>query len=230
MNASWNQWQRSFLAGLAVVLPAVVSIALLVWLFGTISTITDLLLFFLPPSWTHQRAGEGPMYWYWSLVALLLGLLLVSVVGRLARNYAGAKLIELVDQALSTVPLLNKIYGTVKQVNEAFATGKRSAFQKVVLVEFPRPGLFCVGFITSEGLPELDARTGRRMVCVFVPTTPNPTSGFMVLAAEEETVPLQMSVAEGIRYVVSLGAVSPGSRPGDLPALPGAPEGTGQAG
>src|SRR5216683_3181049 len=98
------RWRANFVTGLAIVLPAVISIAVLRWLFGTVANITDTLLIFIPWKLTHSNHGEGPMYWYWSLVALLLAGLLIGVVGLLARNYFGKKIIEWVDSGLLHVP------------------------------------------------------------------------------------------------------------------------------
>src|ERR1041384_468456 len=91
------RWRANFFTGLAIVLPAVVSIAVVVWLFGTVSNITDTLLIFLPKGWTHKANGAGAMHWYWSVFALVLAVLLVGLVGSLARYYFGKKLIEWVD-------------------------------------------------------------------------------------------------------------------------------------
>jgi uncharacterized membrane protein len=203
------QWRGNFVAGLAVILPIVISFAIVLWLFGTVSDITDTLLFFLPRRWTHQNAGAGAVYWYWSLVALLVAILLITMVGRLARHYVGRKLIEWIDLLLLQVPLLNKIYGTIKQVNEAFSSTKRSSFKQVVLVEFPRAGQYSIGFVTGEQHQEVQRRTRERVISVFVPTTPNPTTGFLVMVPETSLTKLDMSVAEGIKFIVSLGIVSP---------------------
>src|SRR2546430_16949486 len=94
-------WRANFCPGLAIVLPAVISIAVVIWLFGTVANITDTLLIFLPKEWTHKDLGAGAMRWYWSLVALLLAVLLIGLVGSLARYYFGKKLIQLVDLARS---------------------------------------------------------------------------------------------------------------------------------
>ncbi len=202
--------QADFLTGLAVVLPVGVSFALVIWLFGTVSAMTDALLFFLPRQWTHADAGVGGVRWYWSAAALGMTLLLLVGIGRLARYYAGRKLIELLDLVLSKVPLLNKIHGTLKQVNEAFTSSSRGSFKKVVLVEYPHPGSYSIGFVTSEEVrgvcPELEADT----VAVFVPTTPNPTSGFLLMVPEHRLKPMAMTVSEGVKMLISLGAVTPG--------------------
>jgi uncharacterized membrane protein len=202
------RWRSNFLTGLVLILPAVVSFAVIKWLFGTISSITDLLLFFLPRTITHEDAGAGSMHWYWSLIALLLAVLIISFVGRLARNYFGRKIIEWMDAAMMRIPLFNKIYAAIKQVNEAFA-GNKHSFKTVVLVEFPREGMYSVGFLTSEQRDEIQQKTKEKVVCVFVPTTPNPTSGFLILVPEEKVTMLNMSVADGIKYIVSLGSISP---------------------
>jgi uncharacterized membrane protein len=202
------RWRSNFLTGLVLILPAVISCAVIKWLFGTISSITDLLLFFLPKTITHEGAGIGPIHWYWSLIALLLAVLIISVVGRLARNYFGRKMIELTDSTMMRIPLFNKIYAAIKQVNEAFA-GNKHSFKTVVLVEFPSAGMYSVGFITSEQHDEVQQKTKENVVCVFVPTTPNPTSGFLILVPEEKITKLDMSVADAVKYIVSLGSISP---------------------
>ena len=205
-------WRANFLTGLAVVLPAVISLAVFKWLFGTIASITDLLLFFLPKTMTHADAGQGPMFWYWSLVALLVAILLISLVGRLARNYFGKKIIEVMDVTMMRIPLFNKIYAAIKQVNEAFA-GNKNSFKTVVLVEFPGPGNYSVGFITNEAQGEILEKSGKKLIGVFIPTTPNPTSGFLILVPVENVTKLDMSVADGIKYIVSLGSISPEQLP-----------------
>lgn len=203
------RWRGNFLAGLAVLLPALITLALVKWLFGTIASITDLLLCFVPRTITHEDAGRGPMFWYWSLAAFAVAVLLVAVAGWLTRYYAGKRLIAWLDLTMLRVPLLNKIYGTVTQIKDAFSSGRKTSFKTVVLVEFPREGMYSIGFITSEQRDEVQAKTGEKVVCVFVPTTPNPTSGFLVLVPEDKVIKLQMSVADAIKYIISLGSVSP---------------------
>jgi uncharacterized membrane protein len=106
------------------------------------------------------------------------------------------------------VPVLNKIYGTIKQVDEAFTSGKKSSFKTVVLVEYPREGIYSVGFITSEREDEVQEKIGQKCVCVFIPTTPIPTGGFLIIVPVEKIVKLDMSVADGFKYIISIGAIS----------------------
>jgi uncharacterized membrane protein len=202
-------WRANFLTGLALLLPAFITLAIVKWLFISVASITDMLLFFLPKEWTHAKDGAGDMHWYYSLAALVLAMLLVSLVGSQARYYVGKKVIAWLDAAMLRVPLLNKIYGTIKQVNEAFSAGKNTAFKTVVLVEFPRQGLYSIGFITGEQYDEIQAKTKEHVMCVFVPTTPNPTSGWLILVPEKQITRLDMSVADAIKYIISVGSVSP---------------------
>jgi uncharacterized membrane protein len=206
------RWRRSFLTGLVICLPALVTLAAVKWIFGTISSFTDTLLFFLPhfldPKEIYQNGDSGPMFWYWSLLALALAAMLITGVGVLAQYYIGMRMIEWLDTLMMNVPVLNKFYGAIKQVNEAFA-GNKHSFKTVVLVEFPHPGSYAVGFITGETQGEVQERAGKPLICVFIPTTPNPTSGFLILVPEERVTKLDMSVADGLKYIVSLGAIAP---------------------
>lgn len=206
------RWRRSFLTGLAVSLPALLTLAAVKWIFGTISSFTDTLMFFLPhflrPELIYQNGLSGQMFWYWSLLALVLSAILITGVGVLAQYYIGKRMLEWLDTAMMNVPVVNKFYGAIKQVNEAFS-GNKNSFKTVVMVEFPSAGMYSIGFITNEQHGEVQQKTKEKVVCVFVPTTPNPTSGFLILVPEEKVTKLDMSVADGIKFIVSLGSISP---------------------
>jgi uncharacterized membrane protein len=206
------RWRTSFFTGLLIVLPGVVTLAVVKWFFGTISSFTDALLFFLPyfldPKAVYKNGFDGQMFWYWSLLALVVGVVIVSVVGGMTRYYIGKQLITWADNAMLRVPVLNKIYGTIKQVDEAFTSGKKSSFKTVVLVEYPREGIYSVGFITSEQENPIHRATKEKIVCVFIPTTPIPTGGFLILVPVEKVTKLDISVADGFKYIISLGALS----------------------
>ena len=222
-NSFFSLFRVNFLTGLAVVTPGAISIGLIYWLFGTISNFTDFLLFFLPHKLTHALDADGKIgsiLWYWSLAALVVAVILVALTGHFARYYLGRQAIALADHAIMQVPLLNKIYSTLKQVNEAFSSNK-SSFKLVVLVAFPHPGARSVGFVTGEHT-SIPGQT-ETLVSVFIPTTPNPTSGFMILVPERELVKLDMSVPDGIKFIISLGAISPvfgtSGQPAQIPPL-----------
>src|SRR6185437_2223275 len=127
-------------------MPGIISIGALLWIFGTVATFTDTLLFFVPHDITHENHGIGKMFWYWSLAAFVLAIVLICAVGLAARNYFGKKLIEWTDRGLMHIPLLNKIYGATKQVNDALVTGNKNSFKTVVLIQFPHPGSYSLGF------------------------------------------------------------------------------------
>ena len=205
------RWRASFFTGLLIVLPGVITLAVVKWFFGTVSSFTDSLLFFLPTTITHeiyQNGTSGAMFWYWSLLAIILAIAIVTTIGGMTRYYFGKQLIAWADSMMLRVPVLNKIYGTIKQVDEAFTSGKKSSFKTVVLVEYPREGIYSVGFITSERADEVEQKTGKKCVCIFIPTTPIPTGGFLIIVPEEKVIKLDMSVADGFKYIISLGAIA----------------------
>jgi uncharacterized membrane protein len=202
-----SRWRANFFAGLAIVLPIAISVGVFLWLFGTVTKFTDTLLFFIPPETT--RGAGNQVHWWWSCVAFAWAAALVGIVGRLARYYIGKKFIRTAERVMLAIPILNTIYGAVKQINEAFASDKASAFEQVVMVEFPRKGAWSVGFLTGDNHPEANERLGKKLNSVFVPTTPNPTSGFLCFVTDEEIIKMEMSVADGVKYIMSLGAVAP---------------------
>jgi uncharacterized membrane protein len=208
------RWRSAFFTGLLIVLPGVITLAVVKWFFGTISSLTDSLLFFLPPGSTHKI--DGTIYWYWSLFAIVFTVLVISVIGGMTRYYIGKRLIAWADSVMLRVPVLNKIYGTIKQVDEAFTSGKKSSFKTVVLVEYPRAGIYSVGFITSEQEDNVSKMAREKCVAVFIPTTPIPTSGFLILVPAEKVTKLEISVADGFKYIISLGALAHESMPSKI--------------
>lgn len=206
------RWRASFFAGLALALPGIITLAIVKWFFGTITSFTDALLFFLPhwlpPAKVYQDGVSGPMFWYWSLLAILMAIAIITGIGVLARYYFGKRMIEWADNLMLRVPVLNKIYGTIKQVDQAFTSGKKTSFKTVVLVEYPSAGIYSVGFLTSERAEEVEQKTGQKCVCVFIPTTPIPTGGFLIIVPENKIIKLDMSVADGLKYIISFGALA----------------------
>ena len=209
----FGRTRRNFFTGLAVVLPVIISIGVALWLFNQAVAVSDILLFpfrFIPgielSDSLHWLLEIMVLNWWWEVVAILEAVVLTGLLGFLTRYYIGKKLVQLMDYILLNVPLLGKIYGTVKQVNQAFTSEKKSSFQQVIMVEFPRKGLYSVGFLTAE---QVKTDEGESIISIFVPTTPNPTTGFLLVLPESKVVKLDMSVADGIKYIVSLGAVPP---------------------
>ena len=208
MFRTWNRIRTNFFTGLALLLPIVFSVLVIVWLFNRVFAITGVLLVFFPNSWVYDSFEHT--LWYWNWITLGATLVLVILVGGLTRHYFGRKLVEWTDHGIRRVPLLNRVYSTVKQVNESFqSTAGGHSFRQVVLVRYPHAGSLSLGFVTAEPKGEIDTKAGKKMLAVFVPTTPNPTGGFLLFFPIEDLIPLEMSVADGIKFVISLGAVHP---------------------
>jgi uncharacterized membrane protein len=146
----------------------------------------------------------------------ILTFLLLLATGALALNFFGKRIIEIWERVLARIPLVSWVYSGVKQVAETLLSPQAEAFRKVLLLEYPRPGIWSLGFQTSATLDEVQARTDKEVICVFVPTTPNPTSGFIMLVPKDDVVELDMSVDEALRMIISLGVVVPDWRRREL--------------
>lgn len=142
-------------------------------------------------------------------LGLILIVLLIFVVGVLTQSFLGGKLVQLGEMIVDRIPVVRSIYTGAKQVVTTIAEADTKAFRKVVLVEFPRKGIYSVGFITGTTEGEVQELTDAKLVNVFVPTTPNPTSGFLVFVANEDIIELTMTVEDGIKFIISVGIVTP---------------------
>jgi uncharacterized membrane protein len=143
-------------------------------------------------------------------LGFILVLLILLGVGFLANNFFGKKLIGLIEWMMARLPIIKSVYNGVKQIIDAFSAQQRTAFQKVVLVEYPRQGLWSMAFLTGSEFAELDAKTGKELVSVFLPTTPNPTTGFLLFLPKEHVQVLDMTVDTGMRMIISAGVAKPG--------------------
>ena len=142
-------------------------------------------------------------------LGLVVTLLIVLAVGWLTTNFFGKKLFELGELMIEKIPFVRRIYKGSKQVVSSIAEADTSTFRKVVLIEFPRRGLLAIGFVTGESRGEVQRITRENMLNVFVPTMPNPTSGFLIFSPPGELTEVSMTIEEGIKYVVSGGIVTP---------------------
>lgn len=153
-------------------------------------------------------------------LGIVLTLSLLLVTGFLAANFVGRRLVARWEALVARIPLVSPIYGGAKKVSETILSDQGQAFRKVLLVEYPRRGIWSLAFLTSNELGEVQAKTGKEVSCVFVPTTPNPTSGYLILVPRDEIVMLDMTVEEAFRMIVSLGVVVPDWRQKELPKVP----------
>ena len=135
--------------------------------------------------------------------------LIIILVGALTTNIFGNKLLHLWERIIGKIPFVRRIYTGTKQVVKSIATADTKSFRKVVLIEFPRKGIHAIGFITGKTRGELKHLTSENHFNVFVPTTPNPTSGFLIFADSGEVIELDMTIEEGVKYVISGGIVNP---------------------
>lgn len=142
-----------------------------------------------------------------------LGIVLTAVIviatGMVVTNLLGRQMFHLGERLLSRIPLVSAIYTSVKKLTETVFAGGGKSFRKVVLIEYPRIGVWSVAFMTGDGAPEMEARTGHEMINVFVPTTPNPTSGFVLIVPRKDVIELSMSTDEALRFILSAGVVVP---------------------
>ncbi len=213
MSDTWKNLRNSFFAGLLVVVPVAASVLILI---GVFTWVTDFML----PGRLRQQMFT-PLY---RVIALVVFVTFTTAVGWITRLVVGKRMVSATEAIIGRVPLLNKTYGFMKEISQTLLSGRKTMFQRVVLVEFPRPGIYSIGFVTSETAGEAQAKTKETVINVFVPTTPNPTSGFLVLVPRGQLIELGMSVAEGMKLVISGGAVVPPFTPTSQQTTPRAPQ------
>ncbi len=194
-----------FVTGVVVLLPVIVTWQVLVWLFNAVD---GLLRGVVARVFGHSVPGLG----------LAVTLLVVFMVGLLAANYFGRRLIHYGEAVMRRTPIVRSVYATIRQITDAFVSRDQAAFKHVCLVEYPRRGMYSLGFITSPAPGELGRRTNADLVGVFIPTTPNPTSGFLLYVPRAEVILLDMPVEDGLKAIISGGVVVPREK---APALPG---------
>jgi len=184
--------RRQFLTGILIVVPIGATILILVWIFTAIDSI-------LQPAirtvWCHTIPGVG----------FGITIILIYLVGIIASNVGGRRLIHYGESLLAKVPVFRPVYSGIKQILESFSAPGKTGFLQVVLVEFPRKGMMTIGFVTNESSNEF----GEKLLNIFVPTSPNPTSGFLQIAREGEVIRTNISVDDALKMVVSGGKMSP---------------------
>lgn len=141
----------------------------------------------------------------------LLGLLIVLLTGLLVSNFIGRALVAVGEDLLERIPFVRALYGGVKSFSETVLSNSGNSFKKVLLVEYPRAGAWSLGFQTTDQLPEINARLGEPQVCIFIPTTPNPTSGFIIFVPRRQCIEMDMSIDTAMKMIVTLGVVGPGA-------------------
>ncbi|MCY7317737.1 MAG: DUF502 domain-containing protein [Ramlibacter sp.] len=196
---SLRKW---FFAGLLVIVPVAVTVWVLQWIISTL----DQTLLILPEAWHPDRLlglhipGFG----------VLLALSILLLVGAITSNFLGKKLVIWGDAMLGRIPVVRSIYTSVKQVSDTLFSPSGNAFRVAVLVQWPRPDVWTIGFVTGAPGGEVSNYLLGEYLSVYVPTTPNPTGGYFVMLRRSECIELRMSVDAALKYVVSMGVVVPG--------------------
>ncbi len=193
--------RKLIIAGLLVWLPLAATI-IIVKLFIDLMDKTILLL---PPEFRPENVLGFSIPGF----GVLLAIAILLFTGIIAANFFGRQLVSFWENILGRIPLVRSIYTSVKQVSTTLLTSDSNSFRQVVLVEYPRKGIWSMGFLTNKGLPAASRMSGESLSSVFIPTTPNPTSGFIIMVPDEDVQALDMTVEEGFKFIISMGVVIP---------------------
>ena len=205
--------RNAFLSGLLLLAPLAVTWLVFSWLFARIGgSFRPLFEPYLPPSLQSLAL-------LWDVLATIVVLGIITALGYLSRYVFGRYFGGLAERFIQTIPGVNTVYNTVKQIVDTFSVQHRSLFTKVVLVEFPRKGVYTIGFLTNKARGDLQSKVSEELWSVFVPTTPNPTSGFLLMLPKHEIIELDMSVGDGMKMIISGGTVLPPTSGGSRPPL-----------
>jgi uncharacterized membrane protein len=196
-------FRNAFLSGALLLAPLIVTILAFNWIIDAVGgTFRPLYEDFVPA--TLQRFP-----FFWDVLATGVVVLLVTALGYFSNYVFGKYFLRLGEHAIQRIPGISAVYNSVKQIVATFGTQNRNLFNKVVLVEYPRKGVWTLGFLTSKQQGEAQSLVGTDTWSVFVPTTPNPTSGFLLMLPRHEIIELEMSVGDGMKMIISGGAVMP---------------------
>lgn len=193
--------RRYLIAGLLVWVPIMVTLLVIRFIIGILDSTMNLLPEAYQPDTLLGVHIPG--------LGILISLIIVFITGIAVTNYFGHRIVGFGESILDRIPLVRSIYKAVKQVlTTIFSSGSKS-FRKVLLVEYPRKGLWSIAFQTGTSNDEVKQKSGQDLITVFIPTTPNPTSGFLILVPLADAIELEMSVDEALKMVISLGVVQP---------------------
>jgi uncharacterized membrane protein len=193
--------RNAFFSGLIVIAPLAATWIVFSWLVGQIGGGFRPYLFPFVP--------EGHLDILWDILTACIVVALITAIGYTSRYVFGKYFGSVAERFMESIPGVGAVYHSVKQIVDTFNAKDRHNFSKVVLVEFPRKGAYTIGFITSESHGEIQARTSGALVSVFVPTTPNPTGGYVIFVPRNELIELEMSTGDGMKLIISGGAVVP---------------------
>lgn len=192
--------KKYFIAGLLVWLPLLATLFVLKVIFNFIEGLVNVI-----------PEAYQPVHWLGIHIpgfSVLISVAIILLTGLLLTNFLGNRLVALWEKWVNRIPMVRTIYSSTKQVLETVLSSKGDSFRKVVLVEYPRKECFSIGFLVGSGYSEVSQHHGKEMLCIFIPTTPNPTSGFLILLPKEEVKELNISVEDAFKFVISLGTLT----------------------
>ncbi|WP_050461620.1 DUF502 domain-containing protein [Herbaspirillum autotrophicum] len=193
--------RKYFITGLLILVP----LAITVWVLNLIIGTMDQSLLLLPESWRP----EALVGFHIPGLGTILTLLIIFLTGLATRNFIGRQVVSLWEGLLTRIPVVKSIYSSVKQVSDTLFSSSGNAFRKAVLVQYPRQGSWTIAFLTGVPGGEVRNHLQGDYISLYVPTTPNPTSGFFLMVPRADTIELDMSVDEALKYIVSMGVVAP---------------------
>ena len=193
--------KKYFLTGLLVFIP----ISLSIYILKIVSTMADRLVSLLPPRYDPSTY----LPFHIPGLGFIITLIIIFLVGLVTANFVGRKLVDGIGLLFSRIPLVRTVYKGAKEIVQTFILDRSSQFRQVVLVEYPRKGTYCIAFVTGSPSGDLASKVGADFVNLFVPTTPNPTSGFYILVSREETIPLNITIEDAFKLIMSAGMSVP---------------------
>jgi uncharacterized membrane protein len=198
--------KKYFVTGLLIWIPLVITFMVLAWI---VNTLDQILL--IAPAAVRPDALLG---FHLPGVGVLVTLLLILITGLAAANFVGQRLVGFWESLLSRIPVVKSIYYSVKQVSDTLLSSNGQAFRKALLIQYPHQGIWTIAFQTGKPGGDAARHLGDDFVSVYVPTTPNPTSGFFLMLPRKDAIELDMSVDDALKYIISMGVVAPPSPPG----------------
>ncbi len=196
--------KKYFITGLLIWIP----LANTIWVLKLVVDVLDQSLLLLP----YRLHTENWLGFHVPGLGAILTLVIVLLTGIFATNFFGAQLVRLWHQVLHRIPVVNSIYSSVKQISDTLFSSSGQAFRKALLVQWPCPGMWTIGFLTGTPSGEVARSIPADCVSVYVPTTPNPTGGYFVIVPRKDVVELDMTVDEALKYIISMGVVPPNGK------------------
>ncbi len=199
-----------FLTGLLMSLPLAITVFLMLFLIRNIGTpVSEFVLVPIFEQLDKTLPTEGISGIAVDFLSMIIVVIIITLLGLLSQFIGTRLLLNVSEKVINKIPFVGLVYRTVKQIVDTFSKQNKAVFQKVVLIEFPRTGVFSVGFLTSDTNGEIASKSDKEMVNIFVPTTPNPTSGFLMAVPKKDIIFLDMSVGDAMKLIISGGAVIP---------------------